>query len=511
MSSNTSTNNNNTNEFFEFSSSDNDDDNATTTTTTFNNNNNKSSNITNDNEWLTKRRAQVAKASRKVRQKKKEELQTLREENESLRKERTELLSSIEELSKTLNKDPIEEVENRLLKSQLRQHALFLRSIMESMEKSPSNETLNREIVSQTCDVADTEALRLLQRSLDGQGWSPGLRLGAPVLPCEFVVVVRHELKSDGCRNVRIDVLLLDPNERDQAWGPSMNLHDARDLYTHLWSDAETFQAVFRPPAVAAVAASSSNSNNHNHNSKSKSSSSSSSSIPIVTSTTSSSSSSSYNNNNNTITDPNTSFHVSPLPEFCFENIDDPDEFKCEAQHIRESLSDGTIYDWVFLNQTKDVTMTRSSLWSGSRVDEMLYPNPPTNPNFPERKKYKRDVPVGVVKVARATRTVTVHSLVAPVETQGVRIQNQFLESIFLWEDTYGAEDTPCGRVIVLLSFPEGFRVGNIGSSLNLIDETGNVTQQFIDIIVSYVTFSLAARNARVAEAEQHVLRKKSS
>src|SRR4051812_27907778 len=88
-------------------------------------------------EFLQRRRAQIASASRRIRDRRKEEVKTLKEENEQLHSERQLLQIRLERLSKQVElapplptPDPVLVAENELLKAQIRQYDLFVRSVI---------------------------------------------------------------------------------------------------------------------------------------------------------------------------------------------------------------------------------------------------------------------------------------------------------------------------------------------------------------------------------------------
>jgi hypothetical protein len=105
--------------------------------------------VTVPQEWLNRRRSQVAEASRKIRAKKKREEEELREENARLRAERTALLDKITELEKSIGShaEHDEELENELLRTQLEQHKGFLKGFLEAIaDVEPKEESSKGEV-----------------------------------------------------------------------------------------------------------------------------------------------------------------------------------------------------------------------------------------------------------------------------------------------------------------------------------------------------------------------------
>ena len=102
--------------------------------------------VTVPQEWLQRRRSQVAEASRKIRAKKKKEEEELREENAKLRQERTALLNKITELEKTISSvsERDEDLENELLRMQLEQHKGFLKGFLETVASIEPSETSSK-------------------------------------------------------------------------------------------------------------------------------------------------------------------------------------------------------------------------------------------------------------------------------------------------------------------------------------------------------------------------------
>lgn len=105
--------------------------------------------ISTSEDWLSRRRSQIATACRKMRLKKKQEEEELRSENLQLRDERRELLSKIEGLERQIHDGDQgeghgDELENELLRYQILQHENFIKAFLVQIETLVSCETYSR-------------------------------------------------------------------------------------------------------------------------------------------------------------------------------------------------------------------------------------------------------------------------------------------------------------------------------------------------------------------------------
>ena len=101
-------------------------------------------------EWLSRRRSQVAEASRKIRARKRQEEEDLRSENAKLKEERSSLLNKITELEKAIGEltERDLDLENELLRTQLEQHKGFLKGFLETIASVEPSETSSKGEVS---------------------------------------------------------------------------------------------------------------------------------------------------------------------------------------------------------------------------------------------------------------------------------------------------------------------------------------------------------------------------
>lgn len=106
--------------------------------------------VTVPQEWLLRRRNQVAEASRKIRAKKKQEEAELREENQKLREERAAMLQKITDLETSISSlsERDADLENELLRTQLDQHKGFLRGFLNTIVSLEPSETSSKGEVS---------------------------------------------------------------------------------------------------------------------------------------------------------------------------------------------------------------------------------------------------------------------------------------------------------------------------------------------------------------------------
>lgn len=124
-------------------------------------------------EWLNRRRELTAQASRKVRQKKKQEREVLLEENKDLRKEQAFYAMQISELEKLpplLLSYAHYEIElareNQLLRDELALHQAFLNDVFTQLAKTePREGAMMRELSKQTREMNMLHAMRILADS----------------------------------------------------------------------------------------------------------------------------------------------------------------------------------------------------------------------------------------------------------------------------------------------------------------------------------------------------------
>ena len=494
-----------------------------------------------DDEWLARRREQVARASRKTRHRRRDELQSLRDENERLRVERTALLSKIEDLVREVDHvsgDPIQALENELLKSQIDQHQLFLKGMLESLEtsapKGPSQ--VNHDIAKQTVDFASNEALRLLAQSQTGAGdWSRPLRVASEFIPPGLTVVLRHQRRADGGLNIRCDGAV---NRLAAAYVPPRFV---RDEYVRTWCELSKFQEAFARGAGQ---------------------------LPFFTAGAS--------DTRGRVE--GSTFEFAKLPEFSFGIEGDPEEFKVDAHHWRESAeNDAVKYDWVFLIGTKKADFAKSTLWTGRAVNDILVRGAaqslmgtvfeavtsrlyalaggsssagtviaqhallasevggggggPTAASEvgggptaaaetaggkgggaadPRRSKRARtahlmatqptdkEPPVGTSTVFHAIRTLTCHGsppASGADDAGSVRVTHNFFESVFFWQDTLEtevAQEDLFGRFTTIISAPPDFKFTPVGTIHDFIDAQGDVTPRFAEVVGKHIRTVLA-------------------
>jgi len=121
--------------------------------------------------WLNRRREQIARASRKVRAKRKAEISQLQEENDQLRSERAIFLKKIEDLQlkvaamRDSGGQVDAHVENELLRAQLEEHKRFLSSCFKLSHGLPSSKHALQNLQTKASSFAETYVHSLLNKS----------------------------------------------------------------------------------------------------------------------------------------------------------------------------------------------------------------------------------------------------------------------------------------------------------------------------------------------------------
>lgn len=126
--------------------------------------------------WLQRRRQQIAKASRKAREKRKQAMDELKKDNAKLRQERMTFLNKINELQAKVNEmrsngECDVQLENELLRAQLQEHKRFLGSCFKLHYGIPSSNKTRQNLNEQASSFAETYVQSLLSRSSVEQDW----------------------------------------------------------------------------------------------------------------------------------------------------------------------------------------------------------------------------------------------------------------------------------------------------------------------------------------------------
>ena len=336
------------------------------------------------------RRAQVARASRALRDRRRVESRSLREENDRLHAERSAYVDQIRQLQAEIAQgcDPDEErrieleAENAMLRFQVEQNSLFLVSILasaEATEPGSDPDRLNREIAEQTLENARLVAMRCLTPFASMEGCVPRLVIDTHN---DFArTVVTGRIAGDDVYIRGDSVLYYDDGHAN------VTARSVREALTRGWEDREEFEKMYM-------------------NLK-----------PFAT------------------------FDVAVAPNFCWDSIDDADT-TIRTQYVGESSDEGST-DWVFLASMSERVMPYSLLWpTDPSVAETLFPNTgDQSPRGSSKKKAK--VPAeherhGEARVWVAMRTVTCHfepAIPSSNKASAERVVDDFVEMFLVWEE----------------------------------------------------------------------------
>ena len=206
-----------------------------------------------------KRRRQLAEAQRRGRARGREEAEALRRENEALRGERDEALRVLRELEASVacaagdDDDDVDAAENALLRSEIKQHELFLRTVLGlagAADVDDMETAAVRAVARQTMDAAMDRSMRFLAESLHWVDAAPTLiPHGLDTDAYKATARVRATgLGGSGPGRVhRLDIdLEFSPGKRGGAIPMGMGLlaRRVRDTFLEMMSDAATLRTV---------------------------------------------------------------------------------------------------------------------------------------------------------------------------------------------------------------------------------------------------------------------------
>ena len=187
-------------------------------------------------EWLKRRRVMVAQASRKIRQRKKQEREVLSEENAKLKQERTALLGQISSLEQQV-KAREADFDTEILRRELDQHKAFLRVLFASLGTIEPVLSSLGEVSRQNRDMALVHFDRLLD--LD-ESWTrvvpPEVSFSQPV-----ELGLRFCYNARGALHLRIDVRIL----KRRSGGGLPSPQTVCQALSRAWGDAASFEDVF--------------------------------------------------------------------------------------------------------------------------------------------------------------------------------------------------------------------------------------------------------------------------
>jgi len=124
----------------------------------------------NSTEWLLRRKEQIARASRKAREKRKSQVNELQEENHRLKKERAAYLAEIQELNSSIMNmrskgQSAIQIENELLLKQLEEHKRFISGCIKLQVGIPTSGKTFKHMHVQGTSFAKTFAHSLVSNS----------------------------------------------------------------------------------------------------------------------------------------------------------------------------------------------------------------------------------------------------------------------------------------------------------------------------------------------------------
>ncbi|KAH9260967.1 hypothetical protein BASA81_000663 [Batrachochytrium salamandrivorans] len=192
-------------------------------------------------EWLKNRRGLVAQASKKTRQKKKQEREDLLEQNQHLREERKQILDKLSELESEINKplrseDALLTLENERLRQELEQHKQFVSGVFQQLGNvEQSQKSSMGELSKQNREFSMLHFLRLLADSQSNLEWKrPPFPEHEPFFKPMEVTVLYHR-SHEGVLNLRVDFSLYE----------HVCPVKLRDAMTKCWEDLDAYEAVF--------------------------------------------------------------------------------------------------------------------------------------------------------------------------------------------------------------------------------------------------------------------------
>ncbi|GBG29049.1 Hypothetical Protein FCC1311_052712 [Hondaea fermentalgiana] len=193
--------------------------------------------------WLKRRREQIARASRKAREKRRNQVSVLQEENDRLRSERAGFLKTIADLqlklSEIRNSGKADgRIENELLRAQLQEHKEFLSGCFKLHHGLPSTNNAFDHLYAKGCSFAKTYVHTLLSRSVR-EAWTPTKlpKQYFQALSPGYDVTASHRLvntPTNRSLSVRIDFAFQD-----------IPVDALAEAYWRMWSNVELIRQGF--------------------------------------------------------------------------------------------------------------------------------------------------------------------------------------------------------------------------------------------------------------------------
>lgn len=192
-------------------------------------------------EWLKNRRGLVAQASKKTRQKKKQEREELLEQNQHLREERKQILDKLSQLESEINQplgseDALLTLENDRLRQELEQHKQFVSGVFQQLGNvEQSQKSSMGELSKQNREFSVLHFLRLLADSQSNMEWKrPPFPEHEPFFKPLEVTILYHRSRQ-GVLNMRVDFSLYE----------RVCPVKLRDAMTKCWEDLDAYESVF--------------------------------------------------------------------------------------------------------------------------------------------------------------------------------------------------------------------------------------------------------------------------
>uniref|UniRef100_A0A7S2R844 BZIP domain-containing protein n=1 Tax=Mucochytrium quahogii TaxID=96639 RepID=A0A7S2R844_9STRA len=192
--------------------------------------------------WLKKRREQIARASRKAREKKKNRKVELEKENDRLKRERSAFLENIQNLQLKLaelrNCGHIDiQLENELLRAQLEEHKRFLSGCCQLHHGVPSSTGTLLSINRQSADFTNTYVHSLISRSIT-ENWELGKVKGTKfqhVIPgYNATSCYKFITEPKECLHLRIDFAVR-----------GIGIDIVADVYWSMWTNPDIVRKLY--------------------------------------------------------------------------------------------------------------------------------------------------------------------------------------------------------------------------------------------------------------------------
>mmetsp|Transcript_33449 Transcript_33449/g.40989 ORF Transcript_33449/g.40989 Transcript_33449/m.40989 type:complete len:525 (-) Transcript_33449:996-2570(-) len=421
-------------------------------------------------EWLQRRRDQIARASRKARQKRRDEIQKLTVENKRLKTERMDHLQKIEGLEEKVREIRSQgqavdvQLENELLWKQLEEHKMFIRGVRRLIDGVPTNTVAMKQVLKQGTNYAVTTVHSLISQSIRDD-WKVAelksehfrhIKPGANLT----VTYKRYEAKLDDNSKSKMHIRI------DCAW-PNVDVRHVLHEYWRMYVEEEYFMHMFAT----------------DYNVKLR---------PIILSDKS---------NIAVLGEPAL---VSGNAEEC-EKINDDDDHIRTFYYKEDCKSTGDVdRDWVYILTRRQRELARSTLLLPKSKTPSLGNSAPRrvisslNKNkgvVKKRQQRNKNAQKEVYAYGKTKSWICARSTEGHVPLKNMpdtkRNQTPFVEGAIIWpeevpkenEDHVVVDVTPCARIaeVIAVSENQGFRV--LEGPQSIIDCDGALTPRYSMIL----------------------------